>query len=86
MIFFFEGYGILSTILKCFTSASDIDSACITGVVDTCKACITGISSTDEVGDNFGLAGINCSRHSRRGLVQEHKRTVFAYTHGLFIT
>ncbi len=28
----------------------------------------------------------NCSRHSRRGLVQEYKRTVFAYTHGLFIT
>ncbi len=27
-----------------------------------------------------------CSRHSRRGLVQEYKRTVFAYTHGLFIT
>jgi hypothetical protein len=28
----------------------------------------------------------SCSRHSRRGLVQEDKRTVFAYTHGLFIT
>ncbi len=28
----------------------------------------------------------HCSRHSRRGLVQEYKRTVFAYTHGLFIT
>jgi hypothetical protein len=27
-----------------------------------------------------------CSLHSRRGLVQEDKRTVFAYTHGLFIT
>ncbi len=30
--------------------------------------------------------GCTCSRHSRRGLVQEYKRTVFAYTHGLFIT
>jgi hypothetical protein len=29
---------------------------------------------------------ITCSRRSRRGLVQEDKRTVFAYTHGLFIT
>jgi hypothetical protein len=27
-----------------------------------------------------------CSLHSRRGLVQEDKRTVLAYTHGLFIT
>ncbi len=32
------------------------------------------------------VADGSCSRHSRRGLVQEYKRTVFAYTHGLFIT
>jgi hypothetical protein len=32
------------------------------------------------VADNY------CSLHSWRGLVQEDKRTVFAYTHGLFIT
>ncbi len=28
----------------------------------------------------------NCSRRSRRGLVQEDKRMAFVYTHGLFIT
>jgi hypothetical protein len=33
-----------------------------------------------------GSAKNRCSRRSRRGLVQEDKRTVFAYTHGLFIT
>ncbi len=29
---------------------------------------------------------VNCSRRSRRGLVQEDKRMAFVYTHGLFIT
>ncbi len=56
--------------------------------IQTTLACpyllLSGTLTTGDGGDETIKAG--CSRHSRRGLVQEDKRTVFAYTHGLFIT
>ncbi len=35
---------------------------------------------------SFPLLNVHCSLSSRRGLVQEDKRMVLEYTHGLFIT
>jgi hypothetical protein len=40
----------------------------------------------DGDGDDDDDDDGDCSRRSRRGLVQEDKRMAFVYTHGLFIT
>ncbi len=53
--------------------------ACGEGAVDSQHG--TGVE-----GSLLPCTKATCSLHSRRGLVQEDKRTVFAYTHGLFIT
>jgi hypothetical protein len=37
-------------------------------------------------GEKKNFNSVKCSRQSRRGRVQEDKRTAYIYTHGLFIT
>jgi hypothetical protein len=61
-----------------FGKTVSVQSACIGSLEDHGNLSCTFLGSRMMRG--------NCSRQSRRGLVQEDKRMAFVYTHGLFIT